>query len=43
MDGTAGKPSDSDLAAFMAQLQVELAALRAENLQLKKRIAELKK
>ena len=43
MYGTAGQPSYSDLAALVAQLQVELAALRAENLQLKKRIAELEK
>ena len=43
MDGTAKQPSYSDLAALVAQLQVELAALRAENLQLKKRIAELEK
>ena len=43
MEGTAGQPSYSDLAALVAQLQVELAGLRAENLQLKKRIAELEK
>lgn len=43
MDGTAGQPSYSDLAALVAQLQVELAELRAENQQLKKRIAELEK
>ena len=43
MDGTAGQPSYSDLAAIVAQLQVELAARRAENLPLKKRIAELEK
>ena len=43
MDGTAGQPSYSDLAALVARLQVELAGLRAENQQLKQRIAELEK
>ena len=43
MDETAGQPNDSDLAALVAQLQVELATLRAENQQLKNRIKELGK
>ena len=43
MGGTAGQPSYSDLAALVAQLQVELPELRADIQQPKKRIAELEK
>lgn len=43
MDGSTGQPSYAELAALVAQLQVELAALRAENQRLKARIAELEK
>lgn len=43
MEGATGQPSYAELAALVAQLHVELAALRAENERLKQRIAELEK
>ena len=43
MDGTTGQPSYGELAALVALLQVSMTALRAENQQLKKRVAELVK